>query len=61
MHHKLAERCRALVAVSAVNHKEAADVLKLSDGEVCSQRRLLPLLIKDNKGTILFYLYCAKS
>lgn len=41
---KLAERGGALVAVSAVDHEQSAQVLKLSDGEICSQRRLLPFL-----------------
>lgn len=44
MHDELTQRCRALVAVPAMNHEQAADVLKLSDGEVCGQRRLLPFL-----------------
>lgn len=48
MHDKLTQRCRALVAVPAVNHEQTTDVLKLSDGEVCSQRRLLPLLFTHN-------------
>lgn len=44
VHHELAQRRRALVAVPAVDHQQAADVSELSDGEVCRQRRLLPLL-----------------
>lgn len=44
MHDELTQRRRALVAVPAVNHEQATDVLKLSDGEVCGQRRLLPFL-----------------
>lgn len=44
VHDELAQSCRALVAVPAVNHEQATDVFKLSDGEVCSQRRLLPFL-----------------
>lgn len=46
VHHKLTQRCGALVAVSAVNHKQTANVLKLSDGKVCGQRCLLPLLFE---------------
>lgn len=45
VHDELTQRCRALVAVPAVNHEQATDVLKLSDGEVCGQRRLLPFLL----------------
>lgn len=37
VHDKLAQRRRALVTVPAVNHEQATDVLKLSDGEVCGQ------------------------
>lgn len=53
VHDELSQRCGALVAVPAVNHEQPTDVLKLSDGEVCSQRRLLPFLfthkeIKEN-------------
>ncbi len=49
---KLAERGGAFVAVSAVDHEQSAQVLKLSDGEICSQRRLLPFLhTQRNKQT----------
>lgn len=49
VHDELTQCCRALVAVPAVNHEEATDVLKLSDGEVCGQRRLLPFLFTHRK------------
>lgn len=52
VHHKLPQRRRALVAVPAVDHEQAADVLELSDGKVCRQRRLLPFLfdaVKTNQ------------
>lgn len=41
---ELAERGRALVAVAAVHHEQAAQVLELGDGEVCSQGSLLAFL-----------------
>lgn len=44
MHDKLAQRCRALVAVAAVDHEQPPDVLELRDGEVGRQGRLLTLL-----------------
>lgn len=47
MHDKLTQRCGALVAVPAMNHKQTTNVLKLSDGEVCGQRRLLPFLFGE--------------
>lgn len=47
VHDKLAQRSWALVAVPAMDHEQAANVLKLSDREVCSQRRLLAFLITD--------------
>lgn len=52
VHDELAQRRRALVAVPAVDHQQATDVLKLSDGEVGRQRRLLPLLMthRDTDG-----------
>lgn len=45
MHDELAQRRRALVAVPAVDHQQAADVLELGDGEVGGQGRLLPFLL----------------
>ncbi len=45
VHDELTQRCRALVAVPAVDHQQATDVLKLSDGEISGQRRLLPFLL----------------
>ncbi len=49
---KLAERGGAFVAVSAMDHEQSAQVLKLRDGEICSQRRLLPFLhTQRNKQT----------
>lgn len=49
---KLAECSGPFVAVSAVDHEQSAQVLKLSDGEICSQRRLLPFLhTQINKQT----------
>lgn len=44
VHDELSQRGRALVAVPAVNHEQAADVSELSDGEIGRQRRLLPFL-----------------
>lgn len=48
--HELAEGGRALVAVAAVHHEQPAEVLELSDGEVGSQRSLLPFLKSDEMG-----------
>lgn len=50
MDHELAEGGRALVAVSAVHHEQAAKVLELSDGEVCRQRSLFSLLKANEIG-----------
>lgn len=44
MDDELAQGRRALVAVASVNHEQSAQVLELSDGEIRSQRRLLPFL-----------------
>ena len=44
MDDELAEGGRALVAVAAVHHEQAAEVPELSDGEVGGQRSLLALL-----------------
>lgn len=44
VHDELTQSRRALVAVSAVDHQQPADVFELSDGEVRRQRRLLPFL-----------------
>lgn len=44
VHDELTQSCGTFVAVPAVNHQEAPDVFELSDGEICSQRRLLSLL-----------------
>ena len=44
---ELAEGGRALVAVAAVHHEQAAEVPELSDGEVGGQRSLLALLGPD--------------
>lgn len=52
VHDKLTQCCRAFVAVPAVNHKQAANVLKLSDGKVCGQRCLLPLLFENKNRDI---------
>lgn len=48
--HKLAEGGRALVAVAAVHHEQPAEVLELSDGEVCGQRSLLAFLKSEEIG-----------
>lgn len=50
MDHELAEGRRALVAVSAVDHEQPAEMLELSDGEVCSQGRLFSFLKSDEIG-----------
>lgn len=44
MHDELAQRRRPLVAAPPVHHEQPADVRELRDGEVCRQRRRLPLL-----------------
>lgn len=44
MDDELTQGRRALVAVTSMNHEQSAQVLELSDGEICSQRRLLPFL-----------------
>ena len=49
VHHKLTQSRRTLVAVPAVNHEQAADVLELSDGEVRGQRRLFSFLVEKQQ------------
>lgn len=48
---KLAEGRRALVAVSAVDHEETAQMFELSHREVSGQRGLLSFLPNTKKGT----------
>lgn len=47
---KLAEGCRALVAVSAVDHEETAQMFELSYGEVSGQRGLFSFLSNTKKA-----------
>lgn len=51
MNDELAQRCRTLVAVAAMNHQEAPQVAELCNGEVGSQRRLLSLLQEQHRSS----------
>lgn len=50
MDHKLAEGCRALVAVPTMHHEQAAEMLELGDGEVRCQGGLLSFLQSAHRG-----------